>query len=376
MESPEYPISGSPRSTRAVTGLFVALAALAGLVALASIVATVVILHRNNVPLTGLELIPLAVTFILGVCGVMLCMEALSNRRQLTRMSEQLGALEQRAAIIAEQTVAQARAKPPESPPQIDPAELRALLREIRDVLLLPQDQRVRRYQMLLEAEFNRRIAAADRFLESRDFHRAREELTALTERFEMDDRIREARNRLENAADEAREKDITTAATRIQDLMGLARWDEAQHLAREVADKYPAASEPAAMLERVSRERRLFEQRHRQRMLDEIQQFVHQRHWREAAEGTRKFLEMFPGDIEATPLREQLKTLDANAEIQTRQQLEVQYKDLIQQHRYWDAVGLARRIVAEFPMSPQANALRGQIPRLEELSRGQEPRT
>jgi hypothetical protein len=108
--------------------------------------------------------------------------------------------------------------------------------------------------------------------------------------------------------------------------------------------------------------------------MLEEIQQLVHQRRWREAAEGTRRFLEMFPNDIEAPPLREQLKTLDANAEIQTRQQLEAQYKELIQQHRYWDAVGLANRIIAQYPMSPQANALRGQIGRLEELARRYEP--
>jgi len=369
-------MNGDRGQSNALTNVLVALAVLSGTLAIGSIVATAILLHRNDVQLSGMEVALLGMVLIVGLCGVVLCLAAIGTRRQMDRVAELLAGLEQRTAIIAEQSVARTREPPPEPIPHMDPAELRALLREVRDILLLPQDQRVRRYQLLLEAEFQRRIAAADRFIASRDFHRAREELTALADRFEIDDRIREARNRLENAADEARAQDITQAATRIADLMGLARWDEAQHLGRELADKYPAASEPAALLERVNRERRLFEQRNRQRMLDEIQQFVHQRHWKEAADGTRRFLEMFPSDIEATPLREQLQTIDANAEIQTRQQLEQQYKELIQQHRYWDAVGLARRIVAEFPMSPQANALRGQIPRLEELSRGQEPRT
>lgn len=376
MNAPEYPISGERGASNALTNVFVALAVLAGVIAVGSVVVTAVLLHRHDYALTGLELTFLGTVLILGLCGVALCLGAIGSRRQMSKLTEHMAALEQRTAIIAEQSVARTREPPPAPAPQVDPAELRAVLREIRDILLLPQDQRVRRYQALLEAEFQRRLAAADQFVASRDFHRARQELTALTERFEMDERIREARNRLENAADEARAQDITQAAARVQDLMGLGRWDEAERLGRELADKYPAAGEPVALIERVVRERRLFEQRHRQRMLDEIQQLVRQRHWKEAADGTRRFLEMFPNDIEATPLRAQLQTLDANAEIHTRQQLEMEYKGLIQQHRYWDAVSLARRIVAEFPMSPQANALRGQMGRLEELARAQEPRT
>lgn len=373
MVSPEYAY-GDRTSGRGFVYLLTGLGITAAAIGVAAVVATLVVFHRTGREFLGPEIPLLAVVLVVGLCGAAVAVAGVSIRGQMRRLGEQLGSLEQRTAIIAEQSVARGREQPPEPPPQMDPAELRAFLAEIRDILLLPQDQRVRRYQALVEAEYTRRLAAADRFIASRDFHRARAELTALTQRFEIDDRIRDARNRLEQAADEARAQDIAQAATRIQDLMGLARWDEAGHLARELADKYPAAGEAAALVERVARERRLFEQRHRQRMLDETQQLVHQRRWREAAESTRRFLEMFPNDIEAPPLREQLATLDANAEIQTRQQLEAQYKELIQQQRYWEAVGLANRIISEYPISPQANALRGQIGRLEELARRHEP--
>ena len=64
------------------------------------------------------------------------------------------------------------------------------------------------------------------------------------------------------------------------------------------------------------------------------------------------------------------LTLLTANADIQSRQALEQQLKELVRQHQYWDALALARRIISEHPLSPQASALRGQLPRLEELAR------
>ena len=70
--------------------------------------------------------------------------------------------------------------------------------------------------------------------------------------------------------------------------------------------------------------------------------------------------------------LREQISTLEANADIETRQQLETQYKAHITQQNYWEALELARRIISDYPLSPQANVLRDQIPRLEELTQKQ----
>jgi hypothetical protein len=108
--------------------------------------------------------------------------------------------------------------------------------------------------------------------------------------------------------------------------------------------------------------------------MHEEIQQFVHQRRWQEALRAAQQFLQTFPNGSDSDSLRSQLETLEANADIQARQALEKQIKEHLQQHRYWDAVALARRIIAEHPLSPQANALRSQLPRLEELAHQQEP--
>jgi outer membrane protein assembly factor BamD (BamD/ComL family) len=125
------------------------------------------------------------------------------------------------------------------------------------------------------------------------------------------------------------------------------------------------------ALFQHVCRERQVFEQGHRGRLHEEIQQLVRQRRWQEAAQAARQFIATFPTGPDTEALRVQLETLEANAEIQTRQQLESQIKEHIRRQEYWDALALARRIIADYPFSPQANALRNQLPRLEELARG-----
>ncbi|GMU24708.1 MAG: hypothetical protein AMXMBFR13_47810 [Phycisphaerae bacterium] len=358
---------------RIAAGAIVALAILAGAATLVALVGGALLLERAGRPVSGVGIVALGGLLVAGLSATILAVAAVTIGRQMTGLLDQIASLEQRTAVLAEQSVARSRAEAPVSP-AMDVTELRGLLADIRDILLLPQEQRVRRYLALVEAEFGRRLAAVERYIESRDFHRARDELSALAERFGADDRIQEARTRLEQAADAARAHDITQAGARLHDLLGMNRWDEAEQLARELADKYPAAPETQNLPERITRERMLFEQRHRQRMHDEIQQFVYQRRWIDAAEAAHRFIANFPTGQDTDILRTQVETLDANADIQRRQQLEQQIKESVQNHRYWDALDLARRVIADFPFSPQANVLRGQVARLEELARRMEP--
>ena len=74
-------------------------------------------------------------------------------------------------------------------------------------------------------------------------------------------------------------------------------------------------------------------------------------------------------GSDDAEALRMQVPTLEANAEIETRQQLEAQIMALVKHGRYIEATALAKRVIEQYPDSPQAEALRRQIDRLEELA-------
>jgi hypothetical protein len=308
-----------------------------------------------------------ALVLMAAACGTLIVIgrESIASLRFL---QENNAAIQQQVSVLAERAVRSSNQPAP--PAGLSAAETRALLLEIRETMLLSEPQRERRFERLLEREVQRGLTAAERHVIARDFHRAREELGTLAERFGQDDRLKIAHERLEKAAESARANDLTQATQRVDDLSSMARWDEAERAAREVLDKYPVSQEANTLLIRVQRERKVFEQRHRQRLFDEIQQFVNKRRWQDAAIATHKFLENFAVGPDSDALRSQLETLAANADIQARQTLEQQLKVLIKQHQYWDALALARRIISEHPLSPQANALRAQVARLEELAR------
>ena len=58
-----------------------------------------------------------------------------------------------------------------------------------------------------------------------------------------------------------------------------------------------------------------------------------------------------------------------SNWEIEKRQKLEAQIMDLAKRGRYMEAVELARKVIARYPDSPQAEALRLRLDRLVELA-------
>lgn len=308
---------------------------------------------------------------LLGLAGVMLLSLVRHLRRDLQDLREKNASIQQQLAVMAERAVAQMQQRPPAAT-GLSAYEARSLVLEIRETLLLPEPERQRRYERLVERELERGLAAAERYVLSREFHRAREELGMLLERFGASERLQTANDRLEKAAEATRANDITQATHRVEDLISLARWEEAERIAREVLDKYPVSQEATALVIRVQRERKLYEQRHRQRLFEEIQQSVTQRRWREAATAARTFLQNFPSGSDSDAIKAQMETLEANADIQSRQELEQQLKELLRAHQYWEALALARRIIAEHPLSPQANALRNQIARLEDLAQRQ----
>ncbi len=283
-----------------------------------------------------------------------------------------LEAIEQRTAALGEQ-LAHRDVRPQGPPAEPLPAdEHRRMLLELQELLLLPEDQRAERYRRHVDREWAACQRAVDEHLQAKRFRHAREELERLAARFGPLPRLAEVERRVAEAAEQARAEQLEYVTAKVRDLVSVTRWEEAERAAEELLDKYPGMPDARLLLENVRRERRLFGQRHRQRMHEEIQQFVSQRRWREAAGAAQRFLETFPQGADADALRQQLDTLNANAEIEIRQQLERHIKEYVQRGEYWDALGLARRIIAEYPFSPQANALRGQLGRLEELARQQ----
>ncbi|MDM8005040.1 MAG: hypothetical protein QUV05_02655 [Phycisphaerae bacterium] len=373
--TPIGPIDLFSRSSRWAPHAIISILIAVGALTVLALPAVVVLVARQGV-VTGMEILAIAALLIgvLAACGLLII--GIIIYRQIDALVEKLTAVDQQTAILAEQSMARTQAHTYAQSTTVNPVELRTLLERIHEVLLLPEQERAARYRTMVERELGRRLAVIDHLISTNEFHQAREELTALSERFGQDRRLAESADRLEKAANAALANDVTRVTQFVKDVIAQGRWDEAERTVLELARKYPSATEPNALLERLRQEKKKFEQLNRQRMHDEIQQFVNQKRWQEAQSAARKFIETFPAGPDTDVLRNQLPTLEANAEIQSRQTLERYIKQYIQKQQYWDALALARRILNEYPLSPQANALRGQIGRLEELARRQAPQS
>jgi hypothetical protein len=369
-------IQDKSRRLQLLTYSLVTIAVLIVAFTLIGLISWVAVLKGAGRSATSGELLMMVGLLVLALLSLALICGFLSLARLISSATSRADALDHRITVLAEQLVARSGHTRTNSGLQDEAAELAERLISIEELLILPESERLRRFQLWRQRETERRLAEADRCVRIGDFRGARVELDRLAEQIGDDERIPKARQAVEKASEAAQANDLATAQGRINDLMGMARYAEAERVATELAQQYPNAAEPVGLLGHVRHERQLFEKQHRQRMHDEIQQFVHQRRWQEAASAARQFIQAFPTGPDTEALRTELETLLANADIQARRQQEEDFKSHLQAKRYWDALELARKIISEHPLSPQAHALRAQLPRLEELAHQQTPET
>jgi flagellar biosynthesis regulator FlbT len=371
MTPPDNSMTPSGR-TRTPVGLVIA-AGLFAVVTCAGILFVFSRLAAQGGTYSAMDVAALVLIALVGLLGVVVCLSLHFFMERQKRQSDTLTHINQQTAIMAEQSIARTSAATSTyasaSIPSVDNSDVVRSIEELKEVVLLPEQERQRRFALLVERAFQQRLQLAEQYARSRDFHRARQELDGLQIRFGQRDRLTFARQQLEKAAEAARVQDVANVTQHVNELIRQSRWDEATRAVRELVQKHPESNDAQALAERVAAERKAFAIQHRQRMYEELQNLAYRKQWAEAADATRRFLATFPNDPESEILREQLKTLDANVEIQYRQNVEQEIKSHIAQQRYWDALALARQLIAAYPLSPQANALRPQVPRLEELA-------
>ncbi|MEE8170771.1 MAG: hypothetical protein V3T70_09505 [Phycisphaerae bacterium] len=262
------------------------------------------------------------------------------------------------------------RAAPPSGDAAAPPwREMTTLLNDIRDTLLLPEDQRAERRQHLMDEDLRRSSEQIHELLAAGQLLQAQGVLDRLRRRFPKRSEIGSLDQAIEASRAAALEQDIATYTKRVDELMSISAWERAGEAARELADRHPGNEVVAQLVDRIERERQLFESEQRQRMYAEIQRYVSRKRWREALVATDTFVERFPKTDEAETLRVQATTLRTNAEIEERQTMESEITGLAKHGRYIEAYNLALHLVQQFPQSPQADALRNQLPRLKELA-------
>ena len=100
------------------------------------------------------------------------------------------------------------------------------------------------------------------------------------------------------------------------------------------------------------------------QRMYEDVQTRVDRHDWRDAMEAAQKLLEMFPTHSRSNKIRQQLKIINENAEIEERQEQELRIQQLVRGRRFAEAVEQAEDLMRKYPDSPQALAIDQMMPR------------
>ena len=240
-------------------------------------------------------------------------------------------------------------------------ARVLSLLGEIRDLTLVSPEER-KPVSERVRAHRERR--AAEMIVEAinvRQLGRARLLLSEASAAYGSSPTLERLAEKIQEA--DVRNESLDYARTRrlVEEVIGEGNWALAEEYAHGV---YCDHSDSA-------RCRKLWDDARRARLHAHVQESANHHHWNEALAAAEEFLERFPESVEAEALSEQIATLRANAEIQQRKHYEDRFKELISGKQYEEALRIARHVIEHFPGSPQATALRAQVPVLQKRLAG-----
>jgi hypothetical protein len=253
--------------------------------------------------------------------------------------------------------------------------ELVVLLREVRDISLLNEEQRSLRLQAQGKAVLSLLQREVPVLLREHNWIEARNRVQEARERFPSFSEWDALEGQIEHMRTQVEAHDIEAAERQIEDLTSLGAWDRVAEVVNELLERHPDAPRANELAQRLRAQRNKAEAEQRARVMAQAQEASNNREWKAALAAATSLIQRYPRSPEAQALRMQLPTLQENAEIQTRQQMETQIRDLIKEHRFDEALHIAHDLLEQYPESPQAGVLRDQLPRLEEKAAAMGPR-
>jgi tetratricopeptide (TPR) repeat protein len=255
------------------------------------------------------------------------------------------------------------------SPSADSPAfdELVTLLREVRDISLLDGGQRTMRLEAQGKDALRRIEHEVPALLREHSWLEARRLVQEARERFPSFSEWDALEEQIEKVRAEVEARDVEAATRQVNDLAALGAWARAMDVANDLLHRHPDSTRARDLAKRARFEREKVEAEQRARLMALAQEAANRHNWSAALQAANTILQRFPRSPEAAALQLQIPTLRENVEIETRRNMEAQIRDLIKQQRYTEALRVARELMEQYPHSPQTEALRSQLPRLEE---------
>jgi soluble cytochrome b562 len=302
--------------------------------------------------------------------------------RNFSRINSVLADLQKRVddMAVATDRISRTRGQvvaPPPAPPthisaSLAPGALDPLIKAIQEVREISLLTDVERKERLASMEHERKRMLVRQVIEHMERARwsAGNATVETLDREHPDDaEVKRIRHQFEEARRNAESSTVVRGRDQIENYIGIGAFDEAFRAARQLVDDFPGNVEAQRLLTRVQRERDIHVETSVSRMVEEIRHDIDRRLWRRALQHAQRLVERFPDHAKTARVKEQLPTLQQNAEIEERQELEVRIQELIRGHKFGEAIELSEELLQRFPHSPQAEAIEKLLPRIRELA-------
>lgn len=261
--------------------------------------------------------------------------------------------------------------------PYFDETKLDAMvsmLRELRDISLLNDSQRAKRLEtqgQALATDLEREVPA---LLREHRWREARRRIRDARERFPTSAQFEALERQIETMRAQVEAHDIDSAERQVNDLAALQAWERAADVVRELLARHPDSAKANALALRVRQQYDKTQAEQRARLMAQAQEAVRARNWQAALQTANTIIQRYPRSPEAEALRLQVPTLEENVEIQARQRTEARIRELVKQGRFDVALQMSHELIDRYPNSPQAEVLRKQLDKLHQRVRAMGP--
>jgi TolA-binding protein len=243
------------------------------------------------------------------------------------------------------------------------------LLEEMKEVSMLDESQRQTRRLQQQQRRKTSRLEEAARLINQQDWQEADALLHLLESLHPGDSDVLACRNQLDDSRISAQTEHWDALQKQVADLLALSRYSEAVTACQQFLEHFPTHTDAQRLTQRIKQEQQIYTENAATRLYDEIKSAVENRKWRGALDGIQSFLERFPDHPRANKIRQQVRVIQKNAEIEERHEQEERIRQLINARQYTDAADLSEDLLQRFPDSPQAAYLSELLPKLRERS-------
>ena len=321
-------------------------------------VSTPVIVFYTPVVITIVAGVALA-TLLEGIARLTLVQHSPSesgssgNIRLLSALADLQNAVN--ALGVQLQSPLQTAAGEPASMPQSPALELHMermvkLLEEMKEVSMLDEAQRQTRRKQTMVRRKTTRLEEAARHVNRQNWEEADALLHLLESLHPGDLEVLACRNQLDDAriANQADQWDQVQRS--VDELLAMSRYEEALLATTAFLDRFPSHPECQQLAMRIRHDAHAHSEALANRMYEEIKSAVESRQWRAAFEAIQRFLEQFPDHSKSAKIRNQIRVIQKNAEIEERHELEEKIRELIAARQYADAADLSEDLLNRYP--------------------------